>query len=164
VAVEAFSTTDSLAHRLHAHAASGPLALFHAAAVSDFTAGVVGTRQPDGRIEALPAGKVDSRAGPLFVELRPTPKILPQLRDWFPSARITGWKYEVDGTRDDACARGREQLVAARNDLCVVNGPAYGDGFGLLRLTAPMRHVADRRALLVALAAELEPTGSRPLE
>ncbi len=54
------------------------------------------------------------------------------MRDLFPNARIVGWKYELVGSREDALAAGARQLTEARTDLCVVNGAAYGSGFGLL--------------------------------
>jgi phosphopantothenoylcysteine synthetase/decarboxylase len=148
VRVELFSTTDSLADRLHRHATPDRIAVFHAAAVSDYRPGPVFLREVDGTLNPLSAGKVDSRAGSLLVELVATPKILPQLRNWFPDARITGWKYEVDGTAEDALDRGRRQLASASTDACVVNGPACGTGFTLLRRDLPAV-LLDSRAQLI---------------
>lgn len=151
VRVEPFSTTDSLARRLQGHATAGAASLFHAAAVSDYRAGAISSRGTDGKLSPLREGKVDSRGGSLMVELLPTPKILPQLRTWFPEARITGWKYEVDGTREDALERGRQQLASAHTDACVVNGPACGSGFVWLRLGDVAQPFDTRIALLRGL-------------
>jgi phosphopantothenoylcysteine decarboxylase/phosphopantothenate--cysteine ligase len=132
VTLESFSTTADLARRLAAHAGPTVEAVFHAAAVADFTPGGAFRRAPDGALTPLRAGKLDTRSGPLLVELRPTPKLIERLRDWFPAARLVGWKYEVDGDPDRVLARAREQLARCRTDLCVVNGPAWGDGFGVV--------------------------------
>ena len=45
---------------------------------------------------------------------------------------IVGWKYELDGSRADAIARARKQIQFPSTDACVVNGSAYGEGFGFL--------------------------------
>ena len=135
-----------------ASARAAVAAVFHAAAVSDFQFGRTFQRGGGGALEEIKAGKLSTRTGSLLAELVPTPKLLPQMRDWFPTARITGWKYEVDGDRFAALARAGEQLAAARTDACVVNGPAYGPGFGLLT-AAGCQHLAARAELFAALAA-----------
>lgn len=145
-----FSTTEDLGGRLRALGSAEMAAVFHAAAVSDFAFGRIWRRHPDGIETELSSGKLGTRDGTLLAELRPTPKLLPHLRDWYPTARIVGWKYEVDGDRATALARAREQQHAARSDACVVNGTAYGEGFGLLTL-AGCRHLGDREALYGAL-------------
>ena len=155
VAVEAFSTTASLSGQLAAHATEERVAIFHAAAVSDFTGGAAYERDADGRLIPLQAGKLSTRDGSLFVELTPTPKILPRLRGWFPAALIVGWKYETDGNRADVLARVARQFAESRNDFCVANGPAYGDGFGLVMPAGEVTHLADRPALFAALADQL---------
>lgn len=153
--VQSFSTGADLADRLRRLAVSGADAVFHAAAVSDFGVGQVCARRPDGTLVRLEAGKFSTHQGTLWAELIPTAKILPRLREWFPSAKLVGWKYEVDGDLASALRAGMAQLRACRTDATVVNGPAYGPGFGLL--TSDGRHVplADRAALYAALAAWL---------
>lgn len=153
-AVVPFSTTADLGAKLLARAGADVGAVFHAAAVSDFQFGRAFQPTADGGLEPLQGGKLSTRSGTLLVELQPTPKLLPLLRDWFPAARITGWKYEVDGDRAAALARGAEQLAVARTDACVVNGPAYGAGFGLLTRSG-CRPLADSAALFAALLADL---------
>lgn len=155
VTVEEFTTTASLSERFRAHATGARVALFHAAAVSDFASAGVHERDDHGRLTPLSEGKFTTRGGNLWVELRPTPKILPQLRGWFPQAFIVGWKYETDGTRADVLARVARQFNEAKNDLCVANGPAYGDGFGLVEPSGALIPLPDRPRLFAALAARL---------
>jgi phosphopantothenoylcysteine decarboxylase/phosphopantothenate--cysteine ligase len=157
-----FTTTATLEALFHGHRSPAPLAIFHAAAVSDFQSAGCFERTPDGSLIPLAAGKLSTRDGTLWVELRPTPKILPQLRDWFPAARITGWKYETDGTRADVLARAARQFAESRTDACVANGPAYGDGFGLVMPSGTLQHLPDRPALFDALVAAVEYTGCSP--
>ncbi len=155
VAVSRFSTTESLRLLLQAAATDAPVAIFHAAAVSDFSAGRVFRQSPDGSLHPVVAGKLDTRSGNLLAELRPTPKLLPRLREWFPAGKIFGWKYEVDGTRDDAVRAARRQLDEAASAACVLNGPAFGAGFGLLQEDGSLREMPGRRQLYRALATEL---------
>lgn len=155
VRVEPFTTTTCLGEHLQALAGTGVDAVFHAAAVSDFAFGPVWRREPDGRLTEVRAGKLSTRAGALLAELVPTPKLLARLRGWFPRAWLVGWKYEVDGDRASALVAGAEQLAQTGTDLCVVNGPAYGEGFGLLARGAAPRHCEDQEALFAALAAGL---------
>lgn len=153
---ETFTTTAELQDRLRQAAGQRVDAVFHAAAVSDFTFGRVWERQADGTLRELRAGKLSTRAGTLLVELTPTPKLLAHLRDWFPRARLIGWKYEVDGTRADALARAERQLADCRTDACVVNGPAYGEGFGLVRPGRAVEPCATAEALFAALVRLLD--------
>jgi phosphopantothenoylcysteine synthetase/decarboxylase len=155
VRVEPFTTTASLGERFQALAGATVDAVFHAAAVSDFAFGPVWRRESDGRLTEVRAGKLSTRAGVLLAELVPTPKLLARLRGWFPRAWLAGWKYEVDGDRASALAAGAEQLAQTGTDLCVVNGPAYGDGFGLVAPQTAPTHCADAGELLAELAGWL---------
>lgn len=150
-----FSTTASLAEGLQRLSDPGAVAVFQAAAVSDFTGGHLESRQVGGATQVLAGGKVESRGGSLWAHLIPTPKVLPRLRDWFPRGWITGWKYEVDGTESDAVARGEAQLLEAGSDACVVNGPACGASWVWLRRNQSARRFESRAALLQALADDL---------
>jgi hypothetical protein len=152
---EVFTTGADLAARLERRASREVDAVFHAAAVGDFVFGRCYQRGPGGRLLARRAGKLRSGAGPLLVELRPTPKIIARLRDWFPRALIVGWKYEVDGRRAGAVSRARAQIRQHRTDACVANGPAYGAGYGLITAAGPARHLPDAAALYAALGAML---------
>jgi phosphopantothenoylcysteine synthetase/decarboxylase len=146
VDTELFGTSHELLTCFQAHATPEPVAIFHAAAVGDFEIGAVYRREPDGTLLRLQSGKYSTRDGVLLTELQPTPKILPQLRDLYPRAWITGWKYEVDGTRDEVLNRARAQLESCRSDAVVANGPAYGPGFCWLTHSAE-QHLDDSTAL-----------------
>lgn len=149
--LHSFSTTASLAAAIESRATPDRIAFFHAAAVSDFMVGDRVQRGPDGLMTPVLEGKPQTDRGPLWVELRPAPKILPRLRQWFPQGTIVGWKYEVDGTRDDALAKGRRQLEAAGSQACVVNGPAYGEGFAVVGPAGSPREFRSREDLYAAL-------------
>ena len=148
--VRRFSTTAHLLERFQEATSQGVGAVFHAAAVSDFTFGNVYEKDESGGLLEVRGGKLSTRRGSLLAELVPTPKLIGQLRTLFPAAALVGWKYEVDGGRDQAVDRARQQMVDNRTDGCVVNGPAYGVGFGWLRQSAPqeVRPVEDSAALL----------------
>jgi phosphopantothenoylcysteine synthetase/decarboxylase len=140
-----FSTNESLRAELE-KIHEPPAAVFHAAALGDFAvAGIEG---------AEITGKIKSTTQ-LRITLRPAAKILPDLRDLFPESLIVGWKYELDGTRPDVLARGHKQIATARTDACVVNGAAYGPGFGFLEPGASdeVRHLSDKAALSAFLCA-----------
>ena len=130
--VETFTTTDNLRLRLRALADEGWDAVFHAAAVSDFTFGKTFSRDSKGALHAVQSGKLSTRGEPWLVELVPTAKIIADLRGWFPPATIVGWKYEVDGTREQVIEKASRQIFENQTDACVANGPAYGEGFGLV--------------------------------
>ena len=118
-------------------------AVFHAAAVSDFYLPGAGT------------GKIPTKQGSLTLTLEPTPKLLPHMREWFPSAVITGWKFEAAGAKESALLTASSQMESCRTDACVVNGPSYGEGFGVLGKNGELTHLADREALCVFLAGNV---------
>jgi phosphopantothenate---cysteine ligase (CTP) len=130
--VETFTTTDNLRLRLRALADEGWDALFHAAAVSDFTFGKTYRRGANGELAEVHSGKYSTRSGPLLAELVPTAKIISELRGWFPRATLVGWKYEVEGLASEVIEKAARQIFENQTDACVANGPAYGEGFGLV--------------------------------
>ena len=154
VTTEAFATAGDLLERFQAHATQEPVAIFHAAAVGDFQVGTVFRRESDGSLVPVHSGKHSTRDGVLLAELRPTPKILAQLRDLYPKAWITGWKYEVDGTRDEVLARARAQLQNCHSDAVVANGPAYGSGYSWMT-NHSQSHLGDSRELYRVLTENL---------
>ena len=140
--VRVFSTNDSLA-ALFQGLPAAPLAIFHAAALCDFqVASIEG---------AAGVKKIPTRDGALTLHLEPAPKILPRLRECFSGAFIVGWKYELDGDRPAALAKGAAQIRECRTNACVVNGAAYGEGFGILLPDGTLTEVADKRGLATAL-------------
>ncbi len=153
VKVRPFTSTDDLAARFLELATDEPIALLHAAAVSDFRPGMVYSCDPGtGALRPIVGGKYTTQDGRLMVELKPTPKLLMGLREWFPNARIIGWKFEVEGGPGDVLQRADAQLTRARSDAVVVNGPAWGSGFGFLRPDQSVEPLRDTKALLARIA------------
>jgi len=150
--VETFTTTADLRARLEALATHGAGAVFHAAAVSDFTFGGAWERNETGELTPCKERKISTRKGPLLAELKPTAKIISELRGWFPQAQLVGWKYELDGDRARVIDVAGQQLAKNRTNACVVNGAAYGDGFGLVTGAGRCEHLADAAGLYRALA------------
>ena len=150
--VQFFSTTADLRAKLKALSGRRVNAIFHAAAVSDFAFGKIWLRTPSGElIEFKSAKKISTREGKLFIELAPTPKIISELRGWFPRTRIVGWKFEADGARVDALNAGKQQIAECLTDACVINGPAYGEGFGILLSNNKAAHQPHAPALFATL-------------
>jgi phosphopantothenate---cysteine ligase (CTP) len=149
--VKIFSTTVDLRAKLKAFSGKKVDALFHAAAVSDFNFGKVFAQNAAGEFVALKAsGKISTRQGEMLVELVPTPKIIAELRAWFPQTKIVGWKFEVTGRRTDALRAAEKQLAGCGTDFCVANGPAYGQGFNLVSADG-RKHFAGALRLFAAL-------------
>lgn len=150
--VEIFTTTADLREKLKLLSSKKADAIFHAAAVSDFSFGRIFAPDAANKlVEIKGAKKISTRQGKLLVELLPTPKIIAELRGWFPKTKITGWKFEADGKRADAIAAARKQIADCTTDLCVVNGPAYGEGFGLLGKKGEPAHLPNPPSLFDAL-------------
>jgi phosphopantothenate---cysteine ligase (CTP) len=160
--IERFTTTADLMDRMQAKAGPGFTAVFHVAAVSDFCFGQVYRRGPQGDLQPLTPGKLSTREGTLWAELVPTPKIIERLRDWFPQAFLAGWKYEVDGDCNSALAHALDQIERCRTDACVLNGPAYGPGFGLIRVGGSLQHLSDKSSLYSCLAQFLATPSRHP--
>lgn len=146
-----FTTTADLSAKLQVAARQNCDALFHAAAVSDFMFGKVWSRAASGELNEITSGKFSTRGGTLLAELVPTPKIIASLRDWFPSTRIVGWKYEVMGDRAGVLKAAQTQMCECRTDACVANGPAYGKTFGLLTADGKLGDVRGGEELFSAL-------------
>jgi len=150
--VKTFSTTADLRAKLKAFSGKKVDAIFHAAAVSDFAFGQIFTETKAGEFSALKASKkISTRQGTMLVELVPTPKIIAELRGWFPKTRIVGWKFEANGKRADALRAAEKQIADCATNFCVANGPAYGKGFNLVSADE-QKHFADAQKLFSALA------------
>ena len=150
--IESFSTAADLRAKMKSLATKKVDAIFHAAAVSDFAFGRIFAPDAANKlVEIKSAKKIPTRQGKLLVELLPAPKIIAELRGWFPRTKIVGWKFEADGKRAEAIAAARRQIAECSTDLCVVNGPAYGEGFGLLGKKGDPAHVPNPPLLFDAL-------------
>lgn len=99
--------------------------VLHAAALADFQVTAVRAGDDD-----VGQKKIGSELQMLSLHLTPKPKVIAELRAYFPNAFIVGWKLELEGSRDDLIREGTRQLEKNRTDACVINGPAFGDGFG----------------------------------
>ena len=130
--VESYTTTADLMTKLQTLAKQNVGAVFHAAAVSDFAFGKIWLRSEQGELREIQLGKISTRQGTLLAELVPTPKIIASLRAWYPTAKLVGWKFEVDGDRASVLRAAEQQLRDCCTDVCVANGPAFGPGFGLV--------------------------------
>lgn len=148
--VEVFTTTADLREKLRALSAKKVNAVFHAAAVSDFQFGRIQLRAPHGKLMEIKSRKIPTGEGTLLVELVPTRKIISELRAWFPAAKLVGWKFEAEGKRPAAIRAAEQQLTQYLTDACVANGPAYGEGFGLITRRSHV-HLADPPKLFDAL-------------
>lgn len=151
-----FTTTADLGQRLESLSNGRVDAVFHAAAVSDFCFGKIWLRTDSGELQPVESRKISTRDGRLLAELVATPKLISRMRNWFPRAWLVGWKYEVDGGPAYLIARAQQQLAENRTNACVMNGPAYGNGFGLLLDTGECSHLTDNNALIQKLAVLLE--------
>ena len=147
-----FTTNHDLARALeHLSETRGPdvRAVFHAAALSDYA--VAAVRGPGGSLAG--ARKIPGDLPQIHLVLEPAAKLLPGLRGWFPHAWIAGWKYELEGTREEAVEIARAQLAHKHTDATILNGAAYGPGFGLLEGDKPPLHFATKREAAQFLAS-----------
>jgi phosphopantothenoylcysteine decarboxylase/phosphopantothenate--cysteine ligase len=149
-----FTTTENLRVQLTKLAQEESIdAVFHAAAISDFYL-------PGGG-----SGKIPTSNGSLHLTLETTPKLLPLMSGWFPRAKVTGWKFESSDILDckntlpsieKALNAGASQISKCGIHACVVNGPSYGSGFGVLGKSGTLTHLDDRDALCDFLVKNLE--------
>lgn len=149
--LQPFTTTADLLERLKNLSRQAVDAVFHAAAVSDYTFGRIWVRSASGEMVEVRSGKISTRDGALLAELLPTPKIIAQLRGWYPQARLVGWKFEVEGDRESVIRLAEQQRSQCGLTATVANGRAYGPGFGLVTGVGSCEDLADRQALFAAL-------------
>jgi phosphopantothenoylcysteine synthetase/decarboxylase len=157
--VESFAATSDLHDLLEALSDQPVHAVLHTAAVSDLMFGNVWLRSSQGELSEVNLNKLPSHHGTLVAELVPTPKIVAGLRDWFPKARIVGWKYEMDGKRAGVLQEAERQIVECLTDACVASGPAYGEGYGLVHSNGKTTHLAQASELFEALERCIRPGG-----
>jgi phosphopantothenoylcysteine synthetase/decarboxylase len=146
-AVAPFTTNDDLLDRLRAIPEPETIsAFFHVAALTDFRVAQIGGGG---------GAKLSSRNGTLQLTLEPATKLISLLRPLFPAARIVGWKYELDGTRAQVLAKAARQIQENSTDACVVNGRAWGGGFGWVQPGTELQTFADKPALCEFLSGWL---------
>jgi phosphopantothenoylcysteine decarboxylase/phosphopantothenate--cysteine ligase len=150
-----FSTNESLLDHLRALSAEGGVgAVLHVAALCDYR--IAAARDANGTV--LDVAKIPSRAGSLTLQLEPAEKVIRHLRPLFPCAFLLGWKYELNGNRENVAAAARAQISENQTDGCVLNGAAYGTGFGVMRSHGLITELPGSEALaghICKLLAEL---------
>ena len=143
-----FDTNDDLLELLKQISESHEIAaVFHVAALCDYKV----KRVQDEHGRSCDSPKIASRSGALTISLEPATKVIASMRALFPNSILVGWKYELAGTRQDALAKAQKQIVENRIDACVLNGSAFGSGFGFLQPSHPLhecRHKLDLVRLL----------------
>jgi phosphopantothenoylcysteine decarboxylase/phosphopantothenate--cysteine ligase len=129
--VGSFSTNDDLAGQLERLSRAHQVgAVLHAAALCDYRVEKVLT-SAGAEIRSV---KFATKAGGLMLALAPATKVLPKLRAWCPQARLVGWKYELEGAREEALSKAWRQIQENQTDACVLNGAAYGEGYAFCTL------------------------------
>ncbi|MEW6305251.1 MAG: phosphopantothenoylcysteine decarboxylase [Verrucomicrobiota bacterium] len=147
-----FSTNDDLLNHLRTLARTGAIgALFHASALCDFKVRHVA----DAGGDAMKSAKISSRVDSLTIHLEPAAKVITELRALFPQTWIVGWKYELNGDRADALAKGWRQIRENNTDACIVNGRAFGPGFGCCFKPDRLEEVGTKTELVEYLARML---------
>jgi hypothetical protein len=141
VEVIPFATNDDLATGLQNLPAREEVTLlFHAAALCDFKVRAI----VDEKGVPVQGDKLSSRSGTLRLTLDPAPKLITSLRRMFPASILVGWKYELDGAANEVLAKGRQQMDECLTDACVLNGHAYGPGFGFVSRSGEQAHLPDK--------------------
>lgn len=148
-----FSTNESLKLALEDYASKNTAyAVLHVAALSDFQI----KRILDYENQEIDSQKIPSAEKDLKLILKPAPKLIRNLRNWFPDAKLIGWKYEMVGKRQDTLVKGWQQITNNNTNACVVNGEAYGDGFGFCTPHNGIKKLADEEGLISYLKEFLE--------
>ena len=117
-------------------------AVLHAAALADFK---VANILVEGQKQAVL--KIPSAATAIQLRLVPKTKVIARLRQLFPEAFIVGWKFELDGSPADVIGKGIQQIEKYATDACIVNGSAFGPGFGYCNLTGLVQSVRSKEEL-----------------
>jgi phosphopantothenoylcysteine decarboxylase/phosphopantothenate--cysteine ligase len=144
VNVVPFTTNEDLAAELKRLPGREEVQIvFHAAALCDFRVREILNERGD----PIHLDKIPTREGTLKVTLEPAPKLIASLRRFFPATIIVGWKYELEGTAEEARTKGRQQMEECLTDACVLNGHAYGSGFEIISRSGEQAHLPDKSAL-----------------
>ena len=125
-----FSTNDDLLELLEQTSETREIAaVFHVVALCDYKV----RRVENAYGQDCDSPKIASRSGALTIHLEPATKVISHLRELFPRSIVVGWKYELAGTRADAVGKAERQIAENCTHGCVVNGRAFGSGFGFCR-------------------------------
>jgi hypothetical protein len=147
-----FTTNEHLAGELRSFAhRDSATAVFHAAALADFELQEV----RDAAGLRLEHAKIPSDTAEVVVTLKPARKLIGELRALFPNSWIVGWKYALEGSRSDAFTVAGRQMERNQTNACVLNGRAYGAGFGICEPRRAAVHCADKPELCAWLVRRL---------
>jgi len=143
-----FDTNDDLLGLLQQASETHEItAVFHVAALCDYKV----KRVEDDQGRSCDSPKIASRSGALTIHLEPATKVIFRLRELFPQSIIIGWKYELAGTRAEAIDKARRQIAENRTDGCVVNGRAFGSGFGFFPAMQSLSEYGNKTELVDSL-------------
>lgn len=106
----------------------------------------------------LSPGKWPGSLERVHLELRPGRRILPHLRQLAPHSRIIGWKWEAEGSAQSLLASAHQQIKECQTQACVLNGPAYGEGYLFVPSQGETIPCSDPIQLGRALALYLQKT------
>jgi phosphopantothenate---cysteine ligase (CTP) len=132
----------------------GVHAVLHAAALADFR---VASILVEGRKQGV--AKISSTAEAIQLRLVPKPKVISRLRHLFPKAFIIGWKFELDGSPADLVGKGVQQIRAYETNACIVNGSAFGPGFGYCDENGLVHSVGNKEELADLLLKMIRESG-----
>ena len=157
--IRPFTTNDDLYKQLESLSRTESVgAVFHVAALCDYK--VKHVEGADG--SHCQSAKIDSRGGPLTIVLEPARKVIAEMRRLFPQAILVGWKYELNGSRNEALAKAWRQLRENRTDACVLNGRAWGSGFAFCTPPDAIRELDGKSEVVKFLPPWLEQRLSVP--
>jgi phosphopantothenoylcysteine synthetase/decarboxylase len=158
VTVRPFTTNVDLSERLAEWGALGNVgAVFHTAALCDYRV----RRINDNCGGEVRGAKIASRNGALTIQLEPAKKVIAELRANFSEGLLVGWKYELEGQTSDAMNKARRQVIENGTDACIVNGRAYGQGFGFVQDARFLGHFGSKERLCSYLVSWLQRRGKR---
>jgi len=92
----------------------------------------------------------------IHIELKPAPRILNKIRAIAPKVKIIGWKWEADGSKAEILKAAKAQISECHTDACILNGPAYGDGYLFLESKGESTVCPDPEALGHVIAGFLK--------
>ena len=90
------------------------------------------------------------------IELKPAPRILNKIRSIAPKVKIIGWTWEADGSKTEILKAAQGQISECHTDACILNGPAYGDGYLFMPAEGDSTACQDPAALGHVIAAFLK--------
>jgi len=147
-----FSSTVELRDWLQGHSSPNVNAVFHVAAVSDFMFGRIWSRSSQGDLTEVKAGKNFHAAGnaPGRNWCR-RPKSSPDCATGFRKRESWVGNMKWMANRQAVIAAAGKQVHECLTDACVANGPAYGDGYGVVRSNGKHVSVPDAAQLFETL-------------